>query len=302
MITNTSWESSYNNLHSICLTFTEHRRVRFEQPMMLRGDVALILKNFGGKAIWLKRLDSGLYELDDIPTGSYYLVVAQRNNVDNLYYTLLGVPVRIDVAGIRFLPSPFIYHNYTRLNHSAQKKGFLNESLKNNKYYRTDDADILDMARRVTAENSLIYGKVLAVHQFVANHLAYDYDALEGRSPFGPYDAPSLLKARHCVCQGYATVAIAMLRSLGIPARYVRCATHDGWVWPAQAIINQTKIDHAMVAAFASGRWILMDPTWDSGNIFCNGKFERLGSTDPLYRHFDMSLPYFSLSYKIMEW
>ena len=112
MITNTSWESSYNNLHSICLTLIEHRRIRLEQPVMLRGDVALILKNFGGKTIWLKRLDSGIYELDDIPTGSYYLVVAQRNNVDNLYYTLLGVPVRIDAAGISFLPSPFIYHPF----------------------------------------------------------------------------------------------------------------------------------------------------------------------------------------------
>ena len=302
MITNTSWESSNNRLHSFGLTLTEQRGILLKQPVMLKGKVVLILKTLGGQAIWLKRSTHGVYKLDGIPTGSYYLAVAQRNYVDNLYYTLLGVPIRIDAVGISFLPSPFIYHNYTRLNYNAQKKGFLNESLKNSKDYRTDDAVIQEIARRVTAENSLIYGKVLAVHQFVANHLAYDYDALEGRSPFGPYDAPSLLKARHCVCQGYATVAIAMLRSLGIPARYVRCATHDGWVWPAQAIINKTKIDHAMVAAFASGRWILMDPTWDSGNIFCNGKFERLGSTDPLYRHFDMSLPYFSLSYKIMEW
>lgn len=302
MNTDITWESSNNYLHSIRLAITDHRRIRLELPAMLRGEVTLILKAFGGQTTWPKQFASGIYELGNIPTGNYYLVVAQRNEADYLYYTLLGVPIRIEAIDMRFLSSPFICHNYTRLKQGSLNKGFLNENLENSKDYRIDDAFIRDTARRATAGSFLLYSKVFDVHQFVAHHFAYDYDVLEGRNPYGPYDAPSLLKARHCVCHGYATVAIAMLRSLGIPARYVRCTTNAEWTWPAQTIFNKTKIDHVIVAAFASGRWILMDPTWDSENKYRNGKFEISASTSTLYRHFDMTLPYFSLLYKIMKW
>ena len=62
-----------------------------------------------------------------------------------------------------------------------------------------------------------VVGVVLAVHRFVGSTLSYRPGCDRGRHRRSRTCSP----AAHGVCQDYAHLAVAMCRSLGIPARYV---------------------------------------------------------------------------------
>ncbi len=68
-------------------------------------------------------------------------------------------------------------------------------------------------------------------------------------------------KKRHGVCQDYAHLTIAVLRSLGIPARYV-----SGYLNtlppPGKEKVLGADASHAWVSAWVAGRgWVDLDPT-----------------------------------------
>jgi transglutaminase-like putative cysteine protease len=72
-----------------------------------------------------------------------------------------------------------------------------------------------------------------------------------------------VLAQRHGVCQDFAHLAIACLRSLGLPARYV-----SGYLEtvapPHQAPLQGADSSHAWFAVYAPGLgWIDFDPTND---------------------------------------
>lgn len=67
------------------------------------------------------------------------------------------------------------------------------------------------------------------------------------------------LKQRKGVCQDYSFLAIALLRSIGMEARFVE-GIADG-------------VRHAWVEVKVDGRWLTMDPTWGSGYLNANGWF-----------------------------
>ncbi len=46
---------------------------------------------------------------------------------------------------------------------------------------------------------------------------------------------------------------------------------------------------------FADGRWILMDPTWDSGNYYRDGKYQ---TSDAVHTYFDSTVEFFLLYYR----
>jgi transglutaminase-like putative cysteine protease len=104
-----------------------------------------------------------------------------------------------------------------------------------------------------------VVGVVLAVHRFVGSTLAYTVGATEVGTP-----VEQVLAGGAGVCQDYAHLAVAMCRSLGIPARYVSgylftdddAAGHDPG---ADAVTVQT---HAWFEAAIPGwGWLALDPT-----------------------------------------
>lgn len=70
---------------------------------------------------------------------------------------------------------------------------------------------------------------VVEVHERIANHLRdqITYDA----SPSVQQDALSVLRTGRGSCVGYTTLSIALLRSLGIPARYAHGYLPPGYEW-----------------------------------------------------------------------
>jgi transglutaminase-like putative cysteine protease len=104
-----------------------------------------------------------------------------------------------------------------------------------------------------------VVGVVLSVHRFVGATLAYQVGATEVGTP-----VEDVLAGGAGVCQDYAHLAVAMCRSLGIPARYVSgyLFTDDDAVGldaRSDAVMVQT---HAWFEAAVPGwGWLALDPT-----------------------------------------
>lgn len=99
-----------------------------------------------------------------------------------------------------------------------------------------------------------VVGVVLSVHRFVGASLAYQVGATEVGTP-----VEDVLGGGAGVCQDYAHLAVAMCRSLGIPARYV-----SGYLHTEEDALGETVRgeSHAWVEVW-NGGWEGLDPTND---------------------------------------
>src|SRR5699024_7894789 len=94
--------------------------------------------------------------------------------------------------------------------------------------------------------------KAEAIYKFVATHVAYDVEKYE-LDIFHPDDsAIETLETGEGICQDYAFLALALLRSVDIESRYVQGFAGDRHAWV------ELKVD---------GDWIEMDPTWGAGYV-----------------------------------
>ena len=104
-----------------------------------------------------------------------------------------------------------------------------------------------------------VVSTVLAVHRFVGRNLTYT----PGSTDIG-IAVDDVLTSGMGVCQDYSHLAVAMCRSLGIPARYVSgyLFTEDdsaGADTSSDTVVVQT---HAWFeAAIPGGGWLALDPT-----------------------------------------
>lgn len=134
--------------------------------------------------------------------------------------------------------------------------------------------NVTGVGRWIAQHESNPFDRVKAIHDFVADHVAYDAPALaQGRYP--PQDADTVLRTGVGVCAGYANLLKAIADVTGDEVSIVtgdsRGAGGDiaggGHAW------NAAKIDD---------RWYLIDSTWDAG--FVNGQeFTKEYSTGYLF-------------------
>lgn len=119
--------------------------------------------------------------------------------------------------------------------------------------------EISGLVSEITGSISGDYDKALAIHNWIADNIYYDYDLYNGK--IGRYEITpaQVLKTRKSVCEGYAQLTEAMLNAAGIPCYYVNGTGNGG--------------GHAWNVAYAGGRWILIDTTWDSLNTYQDGIF-----------------------------
>ena len=141
-------------------------------------------------------------------------------------------------------------------------------------YIDSDNENIINKATEITAECETDLEKVSAVHDWVAANIYYDLDFYYGRTTITPLKASDVLEYRYSVCQGYAQLTAALLRALGIPAKLVTgYALIGNNVWTQEYVTGALKNEenHAWNEAYADGRWVVLDATWDSPNTLENG-------------------------------
>jgi transglutaminase-like putative cysteine protease len=136
------------------------------------------------------------------------------------------------------------------------------------------ERSIEEVARYIAERESDPWMRVKALHDYVADRIAYDVDAYKRRE-FGDQGAAAVLRRRRAVCAGYANLLAALGKVTGDDIRVVvGDARLEG--------SDLTGEGHAWNAARIGDAWVLIDATWDAGNVHDRG-FEKEYDTDYLF-------------------
>ena len=152
------------------------------------------------------------------------------------------------------------------------------------------DPSIVKAAKEITVNAVTDIAKIRAIHDWVAANIYYDYDGLADNSKLTVI-ASEVLACKRSVCQGYANLTVALLRAVGVPAKVVTGYADTKLI---ETTIKNNVSNHAWCEAYSEGRWMILDPTWDSGNAYKNGQYQK-GTGKHLY--YDVTCQVFSISH-----
>ncbi len=139
------------------------------------------------------------------------------------------------------------------------------------------EASIESVGRYVAAHLASPRARVKALHDYVADRIAYDVDALAG--PFPPAadaDADWVFANKKGVCAGYAGLLEALGSAAGVEIRVI-----VGTVRSADPGLDGLR--HAWNAVELDGREYAIDATWDAG-VVDGGRFVKRYRSTYLFR------------------
>ncbi len=132
---------------------------------------------------------------------------------------------------------------------------------------QSDAPEVISLARNITANAQNDADKALAIHDWVARNIKYDTESYFNDSyKTKVYDALGAIKEGISVCQGYSSLFAALARAVGLRAKVIHGAIADpnqGQTWEKVG----TSQPHAWNEVLVNDRWIVVDTTWDSGNV-----------------------------------
>ncbi len=139
------------------------------------------------------------------------------------------------------------------------------------------ETSIKSVARYLAKQEKDPTLRIKALHDYVADRIAYDSDAFySGNIP--DQDAQSVFKTRKSVCAGYANLLSALAAAINekivVVTGDARDPTNPGQLTDGRG--------HAWNAARIGGRWYLIDACWDSGNVSREKGFTKSYRTDYL--------------------
>jgi len=145
------------------------------------------------------------------------------------------------------------FHYTSALELSHEVKGIDDQrDLLPSRGVESDSPIIIEQAEDITDGLTKEREKAKAIYKFVAENVSYDVEKFK-EDIFHPDDsAVATLESGSGICQDYAFLTLALLRSIDIESRYVQ-----GYAGGR----------HAWVEAKVDGEWIEMDPTWGAGYV-----------------------------------
>ncbi|MEG2679345.1 MAG: transglutaminase-like domain-containing protein, partial [Oscillospiraceae bacterium] len=243
-----------------------------------------------------------LCDLSGKPDGDCQLMLFHAGEQYNRHWSYLKVNLRLSAGELSFAVSPVLAHNQALYNATRCDKVALDYWRLPSTNIQSDHKDIAALSAELTAHCTTDMEKALAIHDWVANNIFYDFDAYRGTTGYGDTTALGTLQSRRSVCQGYASLTAALLRSAKIPAKLVAgygLGLSTSGRWTAESAAS-SQTNHAWNEAWLDGRWVIIDTTWDSGNKWENGeKSDSSGLQDHTY--FDATLEAFSNSHKLIR-
>ena len=258
---------------------------------LLLNEIPIDHKNITQGVDFSGRYNLSLLPADDISVG----VFKYSDNSISLWG--LGFTKLIKENGIwHFKAEPSVFErNKTKMSGSVDIEKAISEDI---------SAVIKAQSEKIAGSTQDKYKKLLLIHDWVAENIYYDRDYFFGESD-NTYTAPEdVLKNKRTVCEGYANLTKALLNAQGIP-----CIVTTGYAlglgttgeW-TEAIINDqpdAASAHAWNEVYVDGRWVILDVTWDSQNIYSDGRLIKEDYID--HDYFDSDLSFFSLSHKIVN-
>jgi hypothetical protein len=136
------------------------------------------------------------------------------------------------------------------------------------------DPRIPELARQITALENDPYDKAQSIEDYLRSHYGYTLD-LSGTPP-GDALSYFLFQKRAGHCEYFAAAMTVMLRTLGIPARYVNGFQTGEYNDVAGDLVVRASDAHSWVEAYFPGfGWLTFDPT-PPGNEAPPGMFAQL--------------------------
>ncbi len=242
------------------------------------------------------------------PNGIYSLCIYKKTNKhSDIYYSYIH-PSEIViskegdildlVSSILTKENMSFYNNLKTLSSSSSRFLLPTQDI------QSTNLNITNLAKQIAEGKSDITEIIRAVHAWVALNLSYDYDSLNNESHINKDNtALGAYVGRRCVCRGYTNITIALLRTLRIPAIRIFCNAQNTTNFQ-ERIINtkQKNINHVFPSAWNGNRWILMDPTWDSRNVYENGQYKDSGGMEYPYKYFDVTIEFLSHSHYLISY
>lgn len=233
---------------------------------------------------YLDVMDNTVYNISGVPDGIYYVELYYWNESYGWfwpwYQSINGVGIEKNEDGVWFLQEERYQENVDIYNDRLSGKRVLD-------YYSQpiySEPEIKQKALEITENITDDYQKVKAIHDWVSENVWYDWDYRNNKSDPNvsfEYKAPDILKSRKTVCMGYADLATALLRSIGIPTKSV-----EGY--SSMEISGSTY--HGWNEAYVDGRWVIFDCTWDSSNSYQDGVYSESAKCGN--RYFDVAPAY----------
>ncbi len=229
------------------------------------------------------------YNVVPVPSGIYSLniyVSNRRFGEFSGYYTGNQIIICVDSCSIRIVEPDAFIDNSMKLTNE-----FDNAYL--NKPQRQIDVRIKSVAEQITQGIVVNYLKVKAIHDWVAKNVFYDKDSINYDFYIYRDHSPSItLSTLKGVCQGYANLTDALLKSLGFKSIIIPCfalgqSTTGEWNKANNTICVA---NHIMNAVYIECRWILMDVTWDSLNLYERGTRNSRFFMTITHQYFDPTL------------
>lgn len=165
----------------------------------------------------------------------------------------------------------------------------------------SQNSDIISLSNSMVEGAKSDYEKLLRIHNWVADHIYYDYDYYRGKSTNISLAPSDILLTKRTVCAGYANLMQALIQAQDIPCRIVHgyaLGVSTSGVWTDEAVKTATT-NHSWNEAWANGHWVIIDATWDSDNRYMDGIYHDGGVRYPKY--FDISEKQLAQDHKIID-
>lgn len=302
--------STTHNFHSLKLIIFKNNILFQNSPMVLsETEVLVFLKDSKGEEInkqFYPKHTKIAYKIPiSLPPGVYSFNVYIKNNLSNIFWSYHkedDILLNFSSDRVGFYSSPVRLTNSIRASLFPKDSIDISKCLCSSRTIQSDSFLIKETAKNIIKGKTLNYVKVLAIHDWIAENIYYDNDALaDGSYMRNDNSALATLNMRKNVCQGYANLTVAMLRAIHIPSFVLSCfalgeSTLGGW-----NTNNNLKQDanHVIAAAYVDNRWIIMDTTWDSDNYIENGIKKQKTGLGVLHRYFDSTLSFLSSTHRL---
>ena len=232
----------------------------------------------------------------NLPIGKYYFYLyGSKNGIS--YEAYIGgkqIMLELDFDNNWYFVLPL----YSKLNRILVEKNLLDYVLCET--FVDNNHTMRRVANKLTSKCLSMREKVLAIHDFVAQNLYYDYDSLTSNE--NRYRTiEQIAQTKRCVCQGYADFTLVLLTCVGLEAENILCYVVDniyehGW----SDVKNRTsELNHIITRVKLENRWLYMDVTWDSRNRYENGAYIKGDYVS--HRYFDVTLPFLSATHRFFE-
>ena len=270
----------------------------------------IILKDSNGKEVYNNIVSNStgsisLY-LDKIAEGKYSVNLYTSSERYGSYKSLIygnDIEILYKDGKLSFVPYPYYDHNMAVVNNKRTDEKALVYYRQPSSNIQSDNQEIIDLANSITAGITNDYDKAVAIHDWVCNNIYYDWDSYSSKNYTGmDTSALGTLHSKRSVCDGYANLTAALLRAAGVPAKKISgfALGVSSDYWPENYDPNKDT-NHAWNEFWANGRWVILDTTWDSDNVWRNGGIEKNTGLRG-YHYFDINVGLLSADHVIKDY